>query len=990
MYEMLSSGIHRAKSDIQDRRQHAEEADIYRDLRKIVQSAIAKFEATVDKTVPSLNSTMLKLFLESPEAESIVRQIFSDELSDKESQEPIKQLREEFGLLLARYVSAPQDQVAEASDAIFDALLSCCNQLFNISVSKGILLAHEWKSIARFRLIQDELVAIKAALEFNRTKAPDLHTVLSFEQDYRRLVRSRNKQITIQQYDRVRRVDLNRIFVAPNLLPPKYEQFGPLPLLDFMSRIYRVVVLGDPGGGKSTLAQKICLELSANYDKRRVGNRRLTPVLVVMREYSASKKQSNTSILDYIRIEANSSYQLPAASNEIFEYLLHNGHLLVVFDGLDEILDTSERKEITSRVESFCDMYPSVPVLVTSREVGYELAPLDRERFETYHIASFDSEQVRDYAEKWFAFNSSPGKGDYKKESRDFLRESRLVGDVRSNPLMLALMCTLYRGTGFIPKNRPEVYKKCSEMMFEIWDSRRGIMSQPASLSGPHNLLSHLAHWVYSNPALLSGVSERELTRAASDYLLDRTFETREDSERAAKEFVKFCKGRAWVFTDAGTTRRGENLFKFTHNTFLEYFTAVYITRNNIEPTKLWEFLGPKIAQRSWDVVAQIAFQIVCDEVEGASESLLTFLLKDSAKDSSAAPSYLSFGIRCLSFVQASPNLVRKITKATVHELVENKVYFDRTPSPRTHSESEPVQEFVRAIRSTAAEYRGFVTDTFESEVVSYISGSNIERAARATDLTRLLAEQAGYYSYDSAESAADSENLEGWRRLRLSILEKTKKRQLELAQNNFYIFRTSPFYESGFIPQLCKIYGPDYLYEPTTELIRSDYGVPPLASLIAEAIMYSDHPRRKEFLQVASDVGTTILNMSQPSFSHPPRFRQTFGWFPHRHYHDARTRSEAAKTLLISEPQSFFGLWILFAASCEVYTAKDYESLSQMAKEFSIFAPVAEVIMARRTRQTPEWVLQALRRSGLPPAEENLIRKWVSGDLNFCGRSAT
>ena len=42
----------------------------------------------------------------------------------------------------------------------------------------------------------------------------------------------------------------------------------------------------------------------------------------------------------------------------------------------------------------------------------------------------------------------------------------------------------------------------------------------------------------------------------------------------AAREFVEFCRGRMWVFTDAGTTVSGQRLYGFTHRTFLEYFAA--------------------------------------------------------------------------------------------------------------------------------------------------------------------------------------------------------------------------------------------------------------------------------------------------------------------------------------------------------------------------------------------------------------------------------
>src|SRR5205823_13729081 len=113
------------------------------------------------------------------------------------------------------------------------------------------------------------------------------------------------------------------------------------------------------------------------------------------------KKIRNCSILQFIESKANANYQVEPPPNA-FRYMLLNGRAIVIFDGLDELLDTSYRLEISSDVESFCNLYPSVPVLVTSREVGYEQAPLDEERFEVFHLAPFDNEQVHEYINKWF------------------------------------------------------------------------------------------------------------------------------------------------------------------------------------------------------------------------------------------------------------------------------------------------------------------------------------------------------------------------------------------------------------------------------------------------------------------------------------------------------------------------------------------------------------------------------------------------------------
>ena len=142
--------------------------------------------------------------------------------------------------------------------------------------------------------------------------------------------------------------------------------------------------------------------LATRSNERALPGRNVTPVLVVLREYGATKAAEGLSLLQFIEKQAQSRYQL-APPPGAFEYLFLNGRAFVVFDGLDELLDTYFRQEISADVESFCNLYPAVPALVTSREVGYDQAPLDANIFNLYAIAPFSDEQVESYARKWFA-----------------------------------------------------------------------------------------------------------------------------------------------------------------------------------------------------------------------------------------------------------------------------------------------------------------------------------------------------------------------------------------------------------------------------------------------------------------------------------------------------------------------------------------------------------------------------------------------------------
>ena len=139
-------------------------------------------------------------------------------------------------------------------------------------------------------------------------------------------------------------------------------------------------------------------------------------------------------------------------------------------------------------------------------------------------------------------------------EADAFLTESESIRDLRSNPLLLSLMCILYRGEGSLPRDRADVYGQCANLLFRQWDARRRIHRE---LRAGHLLepaLRHLAWWLFCRNEARTAVTERELVAETTVFLRGRGFEPEDGAKDAAREFVEFCRGRMWVFSDAGTT----------------------------------------------------------------------------------------------------------------------------------------------------------------------------------------------------------------------------------------------------------------------------------------------------------------------------------------------------------------------------------------------------------------------------------------------------
>lgn len=482
---------------------------------------------------------------------------------------------------------------------------------------------------------------------------------------YRRQARARHGFLYPPDFDRRRKVPAVTIYVnTPVVDHPEHGlslDRGRDPrakaistVLDLAGRLDRTVLLGDPGGGKTTAAN-VLANVFASDAARRI------PFLVTLREYAA-KTPPEWSVAGHIEHNLETLYQSPAPRG-LVERLLLTGRAVVIFDGLDELLDTSRRRDVSERVEQFCSAYPLTPVLVTSRLVGYDQARLD-EQFNCYRLGGFGAREVAEYAGKWFASQEGFTPAEAEAKAKSFLAESESVPDLRSNPLLLALMCILYRGAGSLPGGRAGIYARCAELLLRRWDEHRDLYRQVRADHLVEPTIRYLAWWLFTREDSRAEVTERELVAKAAEFLYERGYESLEEARAAAREFVEFCRGRLWVFSDAGTTADGEKLYGFTHRTFLEYFAAWHLAATSDTPEDLALTLVERKAwQTGWSVVAELAMKIKSDTSDRAVDRIYAVMLH-SALASRDREDMLALLAGCASATRPSPATVRAVTRA--------------------------------------------------------------------------------------------------------------------------------------------------------------------------------------------------------------------------------------------------------------------------------------------------------------------------------------
>jgi len=151
----------------------------------------------------------------------------------------------------------------------------------------------------------------------------------------------------------------------------------------------RLVILGDPGCGKTTFLRWVAHCLAADRLGRDPGGaarylglvRVRLPILVPMAdwidyiEHTGSKKNGPTLpdsaewLPAYLGARASVNRQRLDADD--FRRLLDAGEALILLDGLDEVPDRRQRERAVRRIERLALAWPDCPLVVTSRPVAY-------------------------------------------------------------------------------------------------------------------------------------------------------------------------------------------------------------------------------------------------------------------------------------------------------------------------------------------------------------------------------------------------------------------------------------------------------------------------------------------------------------------------------------------------------------------------------------------------------------------------------------------
>jgi hypothetical protein len=389
-----------------------------------------------------------------------------------------------------------------------------------------------------------------------------------------------------------------------------------------------------------------------------------------MRELDVSP--SGFSIIAEIEKKLKSTYQLPLLPG-IVEKLLVEGSAVLIFDGLDELLEPSSRRRAAEVIEIASTLFPLAPIIVTCRQVGYLQSKLRSDVFAEFSIEPFDEPRIQEYLSKWFSQQVAEGDDAAARYVQDFMVASRSIADMRANPLLLSFISVLYHGRGYIPRNRPQLFGQCIDLLLRTWDSSRGV-SRTVSDAAYELALAEAAEFVSTQEEMRNGVPEEVLTSLFADHLQRDAGYSELQAISDAKAMVEHCKGRAWILTDVGLSANDGILYAFTHSSFREYFHAWALSRRCGSAKEMADELYKFLRDGRSQVTVQLGIHLFDWKTNNGGSLCIGTLLEQIAQDTNItaeeARSSVDVLIDAVAAVQLQTEALTKLCREVLWQVI--------------------------------------------------------------------------------------------------------------------------------------------------------------------------------------------------------------------------------------------------------------------------------------------------------------------------------
>ena len=392
-----------------------------------------------------------------------------------------------------------------------------------------------------------------------------------------------------------------------------------------------LVLLGEPGGGKSTFVNIVTMAMVGELlggqpthlaqltapvpqdsglrrDKppkpQRWDHGPLWPVPLVLRDLALhlaravpSGQAADAQLVWQFIEQQLAQAGLADFAPQLRQHLLTEGGLILL-DGLDEVPDAQrQRGPIKQAIQGFADTFSRCRFLVTSRTYAYQRQDWKLSGFAEARLLPFTQPQINGFIKAWYGhmvellcLTAADAQRRAEALQHDVARNPR-IRELAERPLLLTLMAQLQtKGGGALPQKREALYDLAVNMLLHVWERmkpRTGPDGQPvvepslaewlnASHDNIRKQLNRLAFEAHRDQApdsadepVPSGAAP--IPQAALVYALRCASDQFPDAKLLRLE--EYLRDRAGILAEHGV-----GVYQFPHRSFQEYLAACHLT----------------------------------------------------------------------------------------------------------------------------------------------------------------------------------------------------------------------------------------------------------------------------------------------------------------------------------------------------------------------------------------------------------------------------
>lgn len=406
------------------------------------------------------------------------------------------------------------------------------------------------------------------------------------------------------------------------------ETTGPVRLETTLAGRPRLVVVGEPGAGKSTFLRRVAFELCRTLRGTRpadaqpflaLDDRRL-PILIRIADFAKflaaeakSKKPAHSPDWLPHYLEHQSHEFKWRLNYEFFEHKLSDpaGRCLVMIDGLDEAPDAALRSRIARIFEQATAAYEHCDFLVTTRPQSYEGEAVLKD-FETLQIGELNAAQKSTFLGHFAqALALTPdASAKFQRELGDALDNRGEIRQMASNPVMLTALAVLQHNNRRLPEHRVELFEAILDWLASSRPEKDG---RPA----PTHCLERMRRLALHMQTMPKGRAVQISRREAAEFLAGQFGGGIEPNQALLDEEVE----SSGILAPAGAD------LKFWHLSFQEYLAAREIaSREDKEQFQIVSEMG-RMYRPEWRETMRLLGGLLRIQGEAKIEGLVNAIL---------------------------------------------------------------------------------------------------------------------------------------------------------------------------------------------------------------------------------------------------------------------------------------------------------------------------------------------------------------------------